>query len=85
MRYSKEVDGKWYFECWCPCLCGCIGPDFVMNESGLCPDCEKGNHEIPPAQTKLVSRLIPLHESILAQYRKLIAEGYEDGTDIQES
>lgn len=44
-------------------------------ESGLCPDCETGNHEVPPEGVKPgVAALLTLHESIVAQYRKVLKE-----------
>ena len=39
--------------CWCPCACGWtdVVEDQVpgyLRQNGLCPDCDEGNHEIPP-------------------------------------
>ena len=59
--------------CWCPCDCGCEEPNFVVNPSGLCPDCENNNHEVPPDQiSRNVEALLPLYESIVAQYRNIL-------------
>jgi len=58
--------------CWCPCNCGCKEPDGIMNPSGLCSDCEEGNHEVPPKTTDLVEKLLPLHEAIVANYRAVL-------------
>ena len=51
--------------CWCPCKCGCKEPNDRVNPSGLCPDCEEGNHEIP-CFVDLIERLLPLYEGIVA-------------------
>lgn len=61
--------------CWCPCDCGCEEPDMVLNVSGLCPDCEDGNHEVPPDGVQPgVPELLKQHESIVEQYRKILEE-----------
>ena len=59
--------------CWCPCQCGCMEPDAVINESGLCPDCEGTNHEVPPEGVKpSVEELLKLHRSIVRQYAAVL-------------
>ena len=61
--------------CWCPCCCGWTEPDAVISASGLCPDCEGGNHEVPPDNAKpSVSDLLKMHESIVAQYQHILKE-----------
>ena len=61
--------------CWCPCRCGCKEPDAVVNSSGLCPDCEDGNHEVPPKGFWTgVEELLKLHESIVEQYRQVLKD-----------
>ncbi len=47
----------------------------VLNVSGLCPDCEDGNHEVPPDGVQPgVPELLKQHESIVEQYRKILEE-----------
>lgn len=59
--------------CWCPCGCGCREPDHKVNPSGLCPDCEEGNHEVPPDWVKTgVEKLLALHQSIVHQYKEVM-------------
>ena len=59
--------------CWCPCGCGCREPDFKVNPSGLCPDCEDGNHEVPPDGVNPgVEELLALHQSIVHQYKEVL-------------
>ena len=62
--------------CWCPCDCGWTdqgaeGQAGYLLDNGLCPDCDEGNHEIPP-EGILVSRqdLIRQVESYLAQLKE---------------
>lgn len=45
-----------------------------MNPSGLCPDCEDGNHEMPPDFVHHcgVKELLALHKSIVAQYSEVL-------------
>ena len=57
--------------CWCPCSCGCEEPDLKLNPSGLCPDCEEGNHEVPPGTT-LIEKLLPLHKEIVANFEAVL-------------
>ena len=75
---SKDVgSGRFYCkdhprECWCPCSCGCREPHLQVNSSGLCPDCEEGNHEVPPhmgswEEKRGIIGLLRLHEEIIAQ------------------
>ena len=61
--------------CWCPCKCGCTEPDWEVSLSGLCPDCENGNHEVPPEGVNPgVEDLLKLHESIIAQFKLVLRE-----------
>jgi hypothetical protein len=64
-------------QCWCPCGCGCHddegSPCGKLLPNGLCTDCDRGRHEIPPPESVDTSELIRMHESILAhliEYQK---------------
>lgn len=65
--HSKNLEEN--RRCWCPCDCGCEEPHFAVADSGLCPDCEEGNHEVPP-QLSDIEKTIPLLESMLVQYKQ---------------
>jgi len=68
--------------CWCPCGCGCREPDFKVNPSGLCPDCEDGNHEVPPDGVNPgVEELLALHQSIVDQYKEVLKFRKKLGTE----
>lgn len=59
--------------CWCPCGCGCPddenAPCGRLLSDGLCSECAKGRHEVPPADVKPgVEELMRLHLEIAAYY-----------------
>lgn len=61
--------------CWCPCDCGCQEPHFVVSPSGLCPDCENGNHEVPPEfahRSRGVEAYLQLHQAIVIRYQAVL-------------
>lgn len=47
----------------------------MLAPSGLCSDCETGNHEVPPKGVKTgVEELLAQHQSIVAQYERVLRQ-----------
>ncbi len=70
-------------ECWCPCNCGCTEPEERM-VAGLCRDCARGNHEIPPEGVYPgVEHLLPLHNSIVRKYRELLRLRHDANVEMR--
>jgi hypothetical protein len=94
--YKRSSVRTYDIPCWCPCGCGWKHDEFgegegtTFEKNGLCTDCHKGNHEIPPdGVNPSLEDLIRQTESYLAQmyqvrtqkdnreyYIKLIAKNY---------
>lgn len=61
--------------CWCPCSCGWDTEATTLEENGLCYDCHRGNHEVPPAGVTVgVESLLEKHQEIVKQYQRVLSE-----------
>ena len=72
----KPTNDQGERRCWCPCNCGCEEPGLSIESSGLCLDCEEGNHEI--SSYTRVPELIKLHEDIARNYKSVLEDRKTD-------